>query len=114
MFYAVRTQQVTDTSAERQLLTFYGKEDRASYIEARGDAKSISAKDAHKFSFRHRAAQFAAPRLASYSSCTQYIKPLKSHRYFDCGFSFTEAKRSSRLLHQPRVRQPLLPRFYIL
>ena len=52
MFYAVRTQQVTDTSAERQLLTFYGKEDRASYIEARGDAKSISAKDAHKFSFR--------------------------------------------------------------
>ena len=52
MFYAVRTQQVTDTSTERQLLTFYGKEDRALYIEARGDADAISAKDAHKFSFR--------------------------------------------------------------
>ena len=52
MFYAVRTQQVTDTSTERQLLKFYNKAERASYLETRGDAKSISAKDAHKFSFR--------------------------------------------------------------
>ena len=50
MFYAVRTQQVTDTSAERQLLKFYNKAERASYLEARSDAKSISAKEAHKFS----------------------------------------------------------------
>ena len=52
MFYAVRTQQVTDTSTERQLLKFYGKKDRASYLEARGDAAAINAKDAYKFSFR--------------------------------------------------------------
>ena len=30
------------------------------------------------------------------------------------GFSFTEAKRASMPLHQPRVRQPPLPRPYIL
>lgn len=52
MFYAVRTQQVTDTSTERQLLKFYGKEDRASYLDVRGDAEPISAKEAYKFSFR--------------------------------------------------------------
>ena len=52
MFYAVRKQQITDTSAERQLLKFYGKEDRASYLETRGDAVAISAKEAYKFSFR--------------------------------------------------------------
>ena len=52
MFYAVRTQQITDTSTERQLLKFYDKEGRASYLEIRGDAKPISAKDAYKFSFR--------------------------------------------------------------
>ena len=52
MFYAVRTQQVTETSTERQLLKFYGKEDRASYLEARGDAEAINAKEAYKFSFR--------------------------------------------------------------
>ena len=52
MFYAVRTQQVTDTSTERQLLKFYGKEDRASYLEVRGDAEAINAKEAYKFSFR--------------------------------------------------------------
>ena len=51
MFYAVRTQQVTDTSAERQLLQFYSKKDRAAYLEARGDAETIRAKEAHKFSF---------------------------------------------------------------
>ena len=50
MFYAVRTQQVTDTSTERQLLKFYNKAERASYLETRGDAKSISAKEAYKFS----------------------------------------------------------------
>ena len=52
MFYAIRTQQVTDTSAERQLLQFYSKKDRAVYLETRGDAVSIKAKEAHKFSFR--------------------------------------------------------------
>ena len=52
MFYAVRTQQVTDTSTERQLLKFYNKEDRASYLETRGDAVIISAEEAYKFSFR--------------------------------------------------------------
>lgn len=52
MFYAVRTQQVTDTSTERQLLKFYNKEGRASYLETRGDAESISSKEAYKFSFR--------------------------------------------------------------
>ena len=51
MFYAVRTQQITDTSTERQLLKFYDKESRASYLEARGDAEIIRAKEAHKFSF---------------------------------------------------------------
>lgn len=51
MFYAVRTQQVTDTSTERQLLQFYDKKDRASYLEIRGDAVAISAKEAYKFSF---------------------------------------------------------------
>ena len=50
MFYAVRTQQVTDTSTERQLLKFYDKEGRASYLEIRGDAKPISAREAYKFS----------------------------------------------------------------
>jgi hypothetical protein len=52
MFFAVRTQQVTDTSTESQLLQFYTKEDRASYLEARGDATIIKAKEAYKFSFR--------------------------------------------------------------
>ena len=52
MFYAIRKQQVTDTSTERQLLKFYDKEGRASYLEMRGDAKPISAKEAYKFSFR--------------------------------------------------------------
>ena len=50
MFYAVRIQQVTDTSTERQLLKFYDKEDLASYLEIRGDAKPISAREAYKFS----------------------------------------------------------------
>ena len=52
MFYAVRTQQVTDTSAERQLLKFYSKKDRASYLETRDDAVASNAKEAYKFSFR--------------------------------------------------------------
>ena len=52
MFYAVRTQQITDTSTERQLLKFYGKKARASYLEVRGDAVAISADDAYKFSCR--------------------------------------------------------------
>ena len=52
MFYAIRTQQVTDTSTERQLLKFNTKEARASYLEARGDAVVINAKAAYKFSFR--------------------------------------------------------------
>ncbi len=51
MFYAIRTQQVTDTLTERQLLKFYGKEDRTSYLEVRGDAEAINAKEAYKFSF---------------------------------------------------------------
>ena len=33
-------------------MEFYSKEDRASYLEARGDAEAISAKKAYKFSFR--------------------------------------------------------------
>ena len=52
MFYAIRTQQVTDTSTERQLLKFYDKKDRASYLETRGGAVVINAKAAYKFSFR--------------------------------------------------------------
>ena len=52
MFYAVRTQQVTDTSTERQLLKFYTKADRDAYIEARGDAENLRAKEAYRFSFR--------------------------------------------------------------
>ena len=52
MFYAVRTQQVTDTSTERQLLKFYSKKNRESYLETRGDAAAINAKEACKFSFR--------------------------------------------------------------
>ena len=52
MFYAVRTQQVTDTTMERQLLKFYDKKDRASYLETRGDAGVLNAKAAYKFSFR--------------------------------------------------------------
>jgi hypothetical protein len=52
MFFALRTQQITDTSAERQLLQFYTKKDRTSYLEARGDATIIKAKEAYKFSFR--------------------------------------------------------------
>ena len=56
MFYAVRTQQVTDTSTERQLLKFYDKKGRASYLEIRaacehsGDVEPISAREAYKFS----------------------------------------------------------------
>ena len=49
--YVVRTQQVTDTATERQLLQFYSKKDRAAYLEARGDAVIIKAKEAYKFSF---------------------------------------------------------------
>ena len=52
MFYAIREQQITDTSTEYQLLKFYSKADRASYLEVRGDASIIKAKVAHKFSFR--------------------------------------------------------------
>ena len=52
MFYAVRTQQVTDNSIERQRLSFHTKEDRASYLETRGDSVAIKAKEAYKFSFR--------------------------------------------------------------
>ena len=52
MFYAVRTQQVTDTLTERQLLKFYTKEDRVAYLEVRNDAIAISAKEAYKFTFR--------------------------------------------------------------
>ena len=52
MFYAVRSQQVTATSTERQLLKFYNKAERAAYLEIRGDANLISAKEAYKFSFR--------------------------------------------------------------
>ena len=52
MFYAMRTQQVTDTSTERQLLKFYDKKGRAAYLEIRDDdAIAISAKEAYKFSF---------------------------------------------------------------
>ena len=51
MFYAIREQQITDTSAERQLLKFYTKEDRVAYLEVRNDAIAISAKEAYKFSF---------------------------------------------------------------
>ena len=51
MFYAIREQQITDTSTEYQLLKFYSKADRASYLEARGDAVVINAKAAYKFSF---------------------------------------------------------------
>ena len=50
MFYAVRIQQVTNTSTERQLLKFYNKAERASYLEIRDDAKLISAREAYKFS----------------------------------------------------------------
>ena len=50
MFYAVRSQQVTATSTERQLLKFYNKAERASYLEIRSDAKPVSAREAYKFS----------------------------------------------------------------
>ena len=50
MFYVVRIQQVTDTSTERQLLKFYDKKGRASYLEIRGDAKPISAIEAYRLS----------------------------------------------------------------
>ena len=52
MFYAIREQQITDTSTERQLLQFYSKKDRVAYLETRGGAEIIRAKEAHKFSFR--------------------------------------------------------------
>ena len=51
MFYAVRTQQVTNALTSRQLLQFYSKKDREAYIEARGGVETIRAKEAHKFSF---------------------------------------------------------------
>ena len=51
MFYAIRTQQVTDTSTKLQLLKFYTKGDRVSYLETRSDTVAISAKGAYKFSF---------------------------------------------------------------
>ena len=51
MFYALRTQQVTNTSAERQLLVFYTKKDRAAYLEAhRSDVVKLKTKEASKFS----------------------------------------------------------------
>ena len=51
MFYALRTQQVTNTSAERQLLVFYTKKDRASYLEVhRSDVVKLKTKEASKFS----------------------------------------------------------------
>ena len=52
MFYAIRTQQVTNPSTERQLLKFYTKSERAAYLEVRGDAVAINAKESYKFSFR--------------------------------------------------------------
>ncbi len=51
MFYAIRTQQATDASMNRQLLKFYSKGDRASYLETRRDAAAINAEEAYKFSF---------------------------------------------------------------
>ena len=51
MFYAVRTQQVTGTITERQLLKFFTKEDRSLYIKThRGDVVTIKTKKASKFS----------------------------------------------------------------
>ena len=51
MFYAIREQQITDTITERQLLKFFTKKDRASYLEThRGDVVSIKTKKASKFS----------------------------------------------------------------
>ena len=49
MFYAIRMHKITDAITERQLLRFYSKKDRAAYLEARGDAETIRAKEAHKF-----------------------------------------------------------------
>ena len=51
MFYAIREQQITGTITERQLLKFFTKADRESYLEAhRGDAVTIKTKKASKFS----------------------------------------------------------------
>ena len=63
MFYAVRKQKITDTSTERQLLKFYSQKDRASYLEARGDAEVIRAKEAHKFSFRAPCRSVSCPAI---------------------------------------------------
>ena len=51
MFYAIRTQQITGTITERQLLKFFTKKDRALYLEAHGgDVVTIKTKKASKFS----------------------------------------------------------------
>ena len=72
MFYAVRTQQITNTSAERQLLKFYTKADRDAYIEARGDAENLRAKEADKFSFRTPSRTVRCPE-AGIIFCVQTI-----------------------------------------
>ena len=63
MFYAVRIQQVTDTSTERQLLKFYDKKGRAAYIEAREDVEAISSKEAYKFSLSAPGYTVRSPEL---------------------------------------------------
>ena len=51
MFYAIRKQQITSTITERQLLVFYTKKDRATYLEAhRSDVVALKTKEASKFS----------------------------------------------------------------
>ena len=46
-YYATRTQQVTDTITEHQLLKFYTRKDRAAYAEHR-TITNIKAVDAYK------------------------------------------------------------------
>lgn len=47
MFYATRTQQVTATSAEKQLLSFYTKTQRDEYCNFE-DGTAIAAREANK------------------------------------------------------------------
>ena len=80
MFYAVRTQQITDNATKRELLQFYNKKDRASYLEIRGDAKPISAKEAHKVFILRPKLHSPQPRGWYHILRVHYLLIIKSKR----------------------------------
>ena len=49
MFYAIRTTAIAANVTERQLLSFYSKADRTSFISKNGVAKAVMASEARTY-----------------------------------------------------------------